>query len=159
MTAGDNSLDTKSSLEKREIELSDIDRELENLASAPSAYLRDSVFRRPTARAYHIAMAGVYIVAAFWGEKWLMFVVLTGFFFLRFVCPAIVTPDACNVWSSPPAGPNCRRALLLLSKVVQTLANDASFAQKQQFLASLDRMHQRNREPLRRFFVYLADEG
>jgi hypothetical protein len=139
MQAGDQSSATHSSLVKREQELSDIDRELEALTSAPSAYLRESTFRQPTARAYHIAMAG--------------------FFFLRFVCPAIVAPDACGLWSSAPAGANCRRALLLLSKVVQTLANDMSFARKEQFLAPLDRMHQRNREPLRRFFVYLADEG
>jgi hypothetical protein len=136
--SGDKSLQSGAALQRKELELIDIDRETDAIAVAPTAYMRESHFGRPDGRAFHVAM--------------------TGIFFLRFVCPALIAPQQFGLRDTPPPGAE-QRTLLLLAKVIQMLANDAEFGRKEEFLAPLGRMHHRNREPLRRFFVYLAEEG
>eukprot|EP00047_Mylnosiga_fluctuans_P015123 m.43539 g.43539 ORF g.43539 m.43539 type:complete len:2596 (+) comp5784_c0_seq3:20-7807(+) len=49
-----------------------------------------------------------------------------GILFLRFFTPALVTPQACGVWDQP-LPPAVQRGLLLCSKVLQALANNAQF--------------------------------
>jgi hypothetical protein len=136
--SGDKSLQSGAALQRKELELIDIDRETEAIAVAPTAYMRESHFGRPDGRAFHVAM--------------------TGIFFLRFICPALIAPHQFGLRDAPPPGAE-QRTLLLLAKVIQMLANDVEFGRKEEFLAPLGRMHHRNREPLRRFFVYLAEEG
>lgn len=46
-----------------------------------------------------------------------------GFFFLRVICPAITSPDAYGICEGPLSS-NDRRPLILVSKVIQLLAND-----------------------------------
>ncbi|KAJ5070149.1 ras gtpase-activating protein [Anaeramoeba ignava] len=54
------------------------------------------------------------------------YVVLSGFVFLRFICPAIIAPERFNIIDSPP--PEIpRRALVLISKVIQGVANGILF--------------------------------
>ncbi|ORX67645.1 GTPase-activating protein-like protein [Linderina pennispora] len=58
-----------------------------------------------------------------------------GFFFLRFINPAIVTPQAYMlIETAPTAHP--RRALTLVAKVLQSLANKPTYA-KEQYMAGL----------------------
>ena len=138
ISAGDKSAQTAAAMQRKEIELTDIDRETDAIAVSPTTYMRESHFGKPEARAYHICM--------------------TGIFFLRFVCPALVAPHLNGLLAAPPnAGET--RTLMLLAKVIQQLSNDVEFGRKEAYLAPLSRMHHRNREPLRRFFVFLADEG
>jgi neurofibromin 1 len=48
------------------------------------------------------------------------------FIFLRFFCPAIVTPEAVDLEVSAEAR-EVRRALLMITKVIQNLANNVKF--------------------------------
>jgi len=48
------------------------------------------------------------------------------FFFLRFLCPAIVTPDRYGLVPTTPPN-NARRGLVLISKLLQNLANHQEF--------------------------------
>lgn len=136
--AGDKSTQTAAAMQRKEIELTDIDRETDAIAVSPTTYMRESHFGKPEARAFHICM--------------------TGIFFLRFVCPALIAPHQNGLRAAPPSAGESR-TLLLLAKVIQQLSNDVEFGRKEDFMAPLSRMHHRNREPLRRFFVFLADEG
>eukprot|EP01156_Anaeramoeba_ignava_P008204 Anaeramoba_ignava/a356849_25.p1 GENE.a356849_25~~a356849_25.p1 ORF type:complete len:330 (+),score=99.62 a356849_25:258-1247(+) len=54
------------------------------------------------------------------------YVVLSGFVFLRFICPSIVTPEQFGITNTTPTSTN-RRALVLISKVIQSIANRAMF--------------------------------
>jgi neurofibromin 1 len=53
--------------------------------------------------------------------------------FLRFFNPALVAPDSENL-CKPINNPKIRRALLLVTKIVQNLANDIVFRQKEPYL-------------------------
>ena len=57
-----------------------------------------------------------------------------GFMFLRFFCPALVSPESFGLLRSVP--PYARRALVLVTKVLQNLANQQPF--KEQYMAPLN---------------------
>jgi hypothetical protein len=59
------------------------------------------------------------------------------FFFLRFVCPAIFSPEGFAIIDHPP-DKQSRRALILISKAVQNLANGVKFGKKEEFMADLN---------------------
>lgn len=46
---------------------------------------------------------------------------ISAFFFLRFICPALVSPDAIGLLNSPPPK-NVRRTFLILAKIIQNMA-------------------------------------
>lgn len=48
---------------------------------------------------------------------------VAGFIFLRYICPAIVAPDGYGVINNDISDPKIRRVLLLITKVLQNLAN------------------------------------
>ena len=50
-----------------------------------------------------------------------------GFFFLRFVCPAVLAPESCDVAFSEERMSALRRPLVLVAKVLQQIANDQKF--------------------------------
>lgn len=50
-----------------------------------------------------------------------------GFFFLRFVCPAVLAPELCDVTFSDESKSALRRPLVLVAKVLQQIANDQKF--------------------------------
>jgi len=54
-----------------------------------------------------------------------------GILFLRFICPALIRPQ---LFFSDPPSPELQRALVLLSKVVQNVANGVQFGAKEQFM-------------------------
>jgi len=54
--------------------------------------------------------------------------VIGGFYFLRFLCPAIVSPDGFKIVTNDiEITPEVRRVLVLVSKVVQSIANEKEF--------------------------------
>jgi len=54
--------------------------------------------------------------------------VIGGFYFLRFLCPAIISPDGFNIVPHDfEISPEVRRVLILVSKVIQTIANEREF--------------------------------
>lgn len=57
--------------------------------------------------------------------------------FLRFFCPAIVNPESLDL-HVPPEVREVRRALLLITKVIQNLANNVVFGNKEPHMKVLN---------------------
>ncbi|KAG8823830.1 glyceraldehyde-3-phosphate dehydrogenase 1 [Serendipita sp. 401] len=70
-----------------------------------------------------------------------------GFFFLRFVNPAVVTPQAFMLVDGVPAK-HPRRTLTLIAKMLQNLANKPSYA-KEQYMSSLNPFAPNDKQHLR----------
>jgi Ras GTPase-activating-like protein IQGAP2/3 len=80
-----------------------------------------------------------------------------GFFFLRFINPAIVTPQAYMLVDGPPAK-HPRRTLTLIAKMLQNLANKPSYA-KEQYMMSLNPFVENNKTRINAFLNALCDVG
>lgn len=78
-----------------------------------------------------------------------------GFFFLRFINPAIVTPRSYMLIDGTPAD-HSRRALTLIAKMLQNLANKPSYA-KEPYMAKLQPFVHQNKERVNRFMLDLCE--
>mmetsp|Transcript_13181 Transcript_13181/g.52599 ORF Transcript_13181/g.52599 Transcript_13181/m.52599 type:complete len:767 (-) Transcript_13181:76-2376(-) len=67
-----------------------------------------------------------------------------GFYFLRFICPAIVSPEGFGVIDK--LEPRGRRALIMMSKIVQTLSNGVMFGAKEAFMTPMNDFIKENLE-------------
>ena len=83
----------------------------------------------------------------------LTFKSIGAFFFLRFICPAIAAPE--SYFRDDPPDDYVRRQLVLLSKMIQNLANNVQFGGKEQFMAPLNPFITDNAENLKRFYEKL----
>lgn len=82
-----------------------------------------------------------------------------GFFFLRFVNPAIVTPHAYMLCDAlPQSATHPKRTLTLLAKMLQNLANKPSYA-KEQYMASLNPFVESNKQRINAFLNQLCEVG
>jgi len=83
--------------------------------------------------------------------------VVGGFFFLRFMCPAIVSPEGFGViCDGPPMPSEARRALVLVSKLLQNLANGKSFGSKEEYMIPMQKFINNNQDEIKAFFDELA---
>lgn len=80
-----------------------------------------------------------------------------GFFFLRFVNPAIVTPQAYMLVESNPL-PNPRRTLTLVAKLLQNLANKPTYS-KEGYMLSLNPFVEQNKTRINKFLNDLCEVG
>ena len=78
-----------------------------------------------------------------------------GFFFLRFINPAIVTPKSYMLIDGTPAE-RPRRTLTLIAKMLQNLANKPSYA-KEPYMAKLQPFIQHNKERVNKFMLDLCE--
>ena len=78
-----------------------------------------------------------------------------GFFFLRFINPAIVTPRSYMLIDSQPAE-NPKRTLTYIAKLLQNLANKASYA-KEPYMIKLQPFIEQNKERVNRFMLGLCE--
>lgn len=78
-----------------------------------------------------------------------------GFFFLRFINPAIVTPRSYMLIDGTPAD-HPRRTLTLVAKMLQNLANKPSYA-KEPYMASLQPFIHQNKERVNKFMLDLCE--
>ncbi|KAE8348607.1 putative GTPase activating protein Sar1 [Aspergillus coremiiformis] len=78
-----------------------------------------------------------------------------GFFFLRFINPAIVTPRSYMLIESTPTE-KPRRTLTLIAKMLQNLANKPSYA-KEPYMAKLQPFIQQNKERVNKFMLDLCE--
>ncbi|KAJ8064123.1 hypothetical protein OCU04_007959 [Sclerotinia nivalis] len=78
-----------------------------------------------------------------------------GFFFLRFINPAIVTPKSYMLIDGTPAD-RPRRTLTLIAKMLQNLANKPSYA-KEPYMAKLQPFIQHNKERVNKFMLDLCE--
>ncbi|ORX62167.1 Rho GTPase activation protein [Hesseltinella vesiculosa] len=79
------------------------------------------------------------------------------FFFLRFVNPAIVTPQAYMLIDSAP-GNNPRTVLTLIAKMMQNLANKPSYA-KEQYMVPTNPFVEQNKLRTNKFLNELCEVG
>lgn len=80
-----------------------------------------------------------------------------GFFFLRFINPAIVTPKSYMLIDGQPAD-KPRRTLTLIAKMLQNLANKPSYA-KEPYMAKLQPFIQSNKDRVNKFMLELCEVG
>jgi len=74
-----------------------------------------------------------------------------GFMFLRFIVPAITAPHIYGLFAEPP-DESSQRKLVLLSKVLQNLANGVQFGAKEEYMSSLNTFIVDNLPLLHKFF-------
>jgi len=86
-----------------------------------------------------------------------VYTALGGQFFLRFLCPAITAPHVFGLMKEPP-GENAQRYLVLLSKVLQNLANNTLPGNKEDYMQKMNEFILNNQKPLRDFFDKLVAE-
>lgn len=79
-----------------------------------------------------------------------------GFIFLRFFCPAILSPDSMNPPLLPTVDAKVRRGLILLSKCLQNLANGIEFGVKEPHLVPMNSFVSSNDAKVKQFFDELA---
>jgi len=77
-----------------------------------------------------------------------------GFIFLRFFCPAIVSPD--ELVAIPQSAKELRRGLVLCTKVIQNLANHVSFGVKETFMIELNGFLNGNFAPVQKFLMRIS---
>jgi Ras GTPase-activating-like protein IQGAP2/3 len=78
-----------------------------------------------------------------------------GFFFLRFINPAIVTPRSYMLIDATPAE-NPKRTLTYIAKMLQNLANKPSYA-KEPYMAKLQPFVQLNKDRINKFLLDLCE--
>lgn len=78
-----------------------------------------------------------------------------GFFFLRFINPAIVTPRSYMLIDGTPAD-HPRRTLTLIAKMLQNLANKPTYA-KEPYMAKLQPFIHQNKERVNKFMLDLCE--
>ena len=78
-----------------------------------------------------------------------------GFFFLRFINPAIVTPKSYMLVEGTPAE-HPRRTLTLIAKMLQNLANKPTYA-KEPYMAKLQPFIHQNKERVNKFMLDLCE--
>ncbi|TID22393.1 GTPase-activating protein-like protein [Venturia nashicola] len=78
-----------------------------------------------------------------------------GFFFLRFINPAIVTPRSYMLIENNP-GENARRTLTYVAKMLQNLANKPSYA-KEPYMVKLQPFITRNKDRINKFMLDLCE--
>jgi neurofibromin 1 len=77
-----------------------------------------------------------------------------GFLFLRFIGPAITAPHAYGLLEFPP-NQRAQRQLVLIGKVIQSLANMQMPGQKELFMQSLNDFFARNIPKMKDFYIAL----
>ncbi|KAI4260875.1 MAG: hypothetical protein LQ352_000030 [Teloschistes flavicans] len=78
-----------------------------------------------------------------------------GFFFLRFINPAVVTPRSYMLIDDTPSE-HPRRTLTLVAKMLQNLANKPSYA-KEPYMAKLQPLIHQNKERVNKFMLDLCE--
>lgn len=78
-----------------------------------------------------------------------------GFFFLRFINPAIVTPRSYMLIDATPAE-NPKRVLTYIAKMLQNLANKPSYA-KEPYMAKLQPFVHQNKDRINKFLLDLCE--
>jgi Ras GTPase-activating-like protein IQGAP2/3 len=78
-----------------------------------------------------------------------------GFFFLRFINPAIISPASYMLIDSTPAE-NPRRTLTYIAKMLQNLANKPTTA-KEDYMAALQPFTQENRQRMSQFLLDICE--
>ena len=85
------------------------------------------------------------------------FAALGGFFFLRFLCPALITPDSHGLVASNAVSKELRRTLTLLTKVLQNISNGVEFGAKEEFMICMNPFIREQIPRVRQFFSEIVN--
>jgi len=80
-----------------------------------------------------------------------IYTTIGGFIFLRLFCPAVSSPEAYGIVEEPPSAES-RRLLILITKVLQNLANDVEFGSKEPYMTKMNDFIHSNRQKLIQFY-------
>lgn len=83
--------------------------------------------------------------------------IIGGFFFLRFINPAVVCPQA-SLISDREMSDKARRNLVLIAKILQTLSNNQNTA-KESYMQPFDKYIEDNQDAVNRFLINICDVG
>ncbi|KAF2154995.1 hypothetical protein K461DRAFT_291895 [Myriangium duriaei CBS 260.36] len=75
---------------------------------------------------------------------------VSGFLFLRFFCPAVLSPKLFGLLKDDPK-PRSKRTFVLVAKSLQTLANMATFGSKEPWMEPMNSFLNSNRESFKHF--------
>ncbi|XP_062873480.1 ras GTPase-activating protein 1 [Trichomycterus rosablanca] len=81
--------------------------------------------------------------------------VVSGFVFLRLICPAILNPRMFNIITDPPS-PTAGRTLTLVAKSLQNLANLVEFGAKEPYMEGVNPFIKNNKQ---RMIMFLDELG
>jgi len=76
------------------------------------------------------------------------------FVFLRFLCPSLIAPESFGLLKEPPSK-EARRALTLIAKVLQNLANNVTF-KKEAYMLDLNSFVEQNQAKMLNFYKDLS---
>eukprot|EP00004_Rigifila_ramosa_P016682 TRINITY_DN397_c0_g2_i1.p1 TRINITY_DN397_c0_g2~~TRINITY_DN397_c0_g2_i1.p1 ORF type:complete len:968 (-),score=231.30 TRINITY_DN397_c0_g2_i1:146-2641(-) len=83
--------------------------------------------------------------------------IISGFIFLRFICPFIIAPGAFGFLTQNPPSANATRGLILVSKTVQNVANGIEFGMKEPYMVPLNSLVHSYVNTIQSFFEDLMD--
>ncbi len=86
------------------------------------------------------------------------FAAVGGFLFLRFICPAVLTPDAHGLMQEE-VPKELRRTLTLVAKVLQNISNGVEFGKKEEFMVPMNSLINVQIPRLGAFFESLSVAG
>ena len=81
---------------------------------------------------------------------------IAGFIFLRYLCPAIVAPDGFGIVDNPIKDTSIRRSFVLITKLLQNLANRVKFGGKEEFMSSMNTFIESNIKLMEKLFSEYA---
>jgi len=89
------------------------------------------------------------------GDEKCLYTAASGFIFLRFFCPAILTPTSFGLLREHPS-PETGRDLMLIVKTLQNLANLVVFGKKEDFMTCCNDWIERNMDKMKKFIDTLS---
>jgi Ras GTPase-activating protein 1 len=96
-------------------------------------------------------------VSAKWPQERLVRTrVISGFIFLRLLCPAILNPRQFNLLPEPPP-PQAARSLIMIAKCLQNLANLVEFGGKESYMEVVNPVVLKNKEKMIVFLDQLSN--
>ena len=81
---------------------------------------------------------------------------LGGLFFLRFVCPALTAPHVYGLLQAPP-NESTQRQLILIAKVIQSIANMQTQTQKEEYMEKMGSFINKSIPRIQRFYDNLRE--
>ncbi|XP_077291075.1 RAS p21 protein activator vap isoform X2 [Arctopsyche grandis] len=98
------------------------------------------------------------VVAKWPNERFVRTRVVSGFIFLRLICPSLLSPRAWGLVSEPPP-PSATRSLIMVAKCLQNLANLVEFGGKEPYMEVVNPFILKNKERMVVFLDQLSAIG